>query len=488
MCKMPHKKEMTRMKFSLVSASPNENIDKREGKKAVAAFPPLSILYLAAVLKEAGVEVTVLDQPGTGLTVDETVEWVVQENPDVVGFSALASSGRTAALISGKVKEKLPDVTTVLGNHYATFNDERILRKYPQVDIIVRGEGEKTITELAYSLRNGQDLKKVRGITFRNSGKIVTNEDQPLLKDLDALPFPTRELIDVDYHCLMAGANVAPKKFTSLVTSRGCIYSCRFCSCTRIAHNVWRPRSAENTLAELQLLASEGYKQLIFVDDSFTLNPKRAIAICKGMRKEKLDFEWICEGRVDNCSYELLHEMVKAGLKILYFGIESANPRILRYYNKTIAPEQAETAVRTAKKAGVDVIVGSFIVGAPDETREEIQNTINFAKRVPIDIPQFNILGAHPGNDIWNELEANGVLNVEKHWETGVGVSKICPTAVPCDEIKQMTHEAFLQHVRRPAFLVEQFAKTMRSSWRSNVLFSNLSRLGEIVEDTNSVT
>jgi radical SAM superfamily enzyme YgiQ (UPF0313 family) len=255
-----------------------------------------------------------------------------------------------------------------------------------------------------------------------------------------------------------------------------------------MAHNVWRPRSAQNTLEELQFLASEGYKQLIFVDDSFTLNPKRVIEICRGMRKEKLDIQWICEGRVDNYSYEMLREMVKAGCKILYFGIESANQRILSYYGKTITPEQAETAVRTAKKAGVDVIVGSFIVGAPDETREEIQNTIEFAKKVPIDLPQFNILGAHPGNDIWNEFEAKGLLKVDEHWETGVGVCKISPIAVPCDEIRQMTHNAFFQHVSRPGYLMTQIAKTLKSSYRMNVMINNLNRIAEIIESANAVT
>ncbi|HLE75800.1 MAG TPA: radical SAM protein [Candidatus Bathyarchaeia archaeon] len=476
------------MKFSFISASPNEGIDEREGRKSIAAFPPLSILYLAAVLEEIGVEVSVLDQPGLGLTVGETMKWVEKEDPDVLGFSTLASSGRTAALISRRVKEKNPNLTIVFGNHYATFNPERILRKYPFVDIIARGEGEKTIVELANCLKNGEPLKKVRGINFRNEEEIVATPDQPLIKDLDALPFPNRKLIDVDYHCLMAGANVAPKKFTSIVTSRGCVYSCRFCSCTRIAHNVWRPRSARNTLEELQFLANEGYKQLIFVDDSFTLNPKRVIEICRGIRKEKLDMQWICEGRVDNCSYEMLREMVKAGLKILYFGIESANQRILNYYNKTITPEQAETAVRTAKKAGVDVIVGSFILGAPDETRDEIRNTIEFAKRVPIDLPQFNMLGAHPGNDIWNEFEEKGLLKVDEHWETAVGVCTISPAAVPCDEIRQITHDAFFRHVSRPSYLITQIAKTLKSSYRMNVIINNLKRIDKIVEGVNAVT
>jgi anaerobic magnesium-protoporphyrin IX monomethyl ester cyclase len=148
------------MKFCLVSASPNEGLDEREKNKSIAAFPPLSLLYLASALKENGVEVSVLDQPGQGLTVNETVNWVMKERPDVLGFSALSTSGKTAALISSRVKAKNPNIITIIGNHYATFNAHRILKRYPSVDIIVRGEGEKTIMQLADCLKTHAHLKK----------------------------------------------------------------------------------------------------------------------------------------------------------------------------------------------------------------------------------------------------------------------------------------------------------------------------------------
>ena len=476
------------MKISFISSSPNEGIDEREGRKSITAFPPLSILYLAAVLKEMGVEISVLDQPALGLTVEEAVQWVEKENPDILGFSTLTSSGQTAALTSTEVKKKNPNITTIFGNHHATFNAERILNKYPAVDIVVRGEGEKTIVELANCLGNGGDLKKVQGINFRNEGKIVTTPDQPLIKDLDSLPFPERELLNAEYHCVIAGANIAPRKFTSIVTSRGCVYNCRFCSCREIAKNRWRSRSVANILKELQFLTSEGYKQLILVDDAFTMNPKRVIKICRGIRKEKLDLEWICEGRVDICSYDMMHEMVRAGCKVLYLGIENANQRILNYYNKRITPKQSETAVKSAKKAGVDVVAGSFIIGAPDETREEMWQTIKFAQQLPIDIPQFNILGAHPGNDIWNEFVAMGFLDPDKWWEKGVAVCDVYPYAkVSRDEIMQIMHKAFFQHVYRPSYLMKQAASTLRSLYRINVFMSNLSRIGEIRKAANSV-
>jgi radical SAM superfamily enzyme YgiQ (UPF0313 family) len=241
-------------------------------------------------------------------------------------------------------------------------------------------------------------------------------------------------------------------------------------------------------MEELRFLASERYKQFIFVDDNFTGNPKNVIRLCREMRREKLDMEWICEGRVDNGSYEMFWETAKAGCKVLYFGIESANQRILDYYNKRITPEQSRTAVRTARKAGADIIVGSFIVGAPDETREEIRNTIEFANRIPIDIPQFNILGVYPGTDIWDECEAKGLLKGGEYWETGIAVSEIYPTAVPYSEIRWMIHDGFYHFARRPTFVSKQMARLIKSPYRARTVIHNVSRLGSVLENIRSIT
>ena len=476
------------MKVSFVNAGPNPDLDEREGKKSVAAWPPLGLLYMAAVLEQRGVEVSVLDQAAKGFTVDETADWVRAENPDILGFSTLASSGRTAALISTEVKRENPNVTVVFGNYYATFNPERILRKYPSVDVTVRGEAERTVIDLVDCLESKGRLKDVLGISFRNENGVASTADRPLIKDLDSLPFPDRALIDDNYHSVIAGGNVAPKKFTSLISSRGCVYRCRFCCCTQFSCSRWRPRSVRNTLEELLFLASEGYEQFIFVDDNFTARPKNVVELCTKIRKEKLDMEWICEGRVDNASYGMFWEIAKAGCKILYFGIESANQRILDYYNKRITPEQSETAVRTARKAGADVIIGSFIVGAPDETREEIQNTIDFAQRIPIDLPQFNILGVYPGTDIWGEFEAEGLLKEGDYWETGIAVSEICSTAVPLKEIKQMIHEGFYHFTLRPSFISKQMARLMKSPYRVRTVIDNLPRLSNIRQSIRSIT
>jgi anaerobic magnesium-protoporphyrin IX monomethyl ester cyclase len=476
------------LKVAFVNAAPNESIEEREGRKAIASFPPLGILYLASVLEQAGIRVSVLDQSAVGYGATETLRWLKKENPDVVGFSSLVSSGRMAGFLSRGIKEINPNTVTLIGNHYATFNPERILKKYSSIDIVVRGEAEETIVDLINCLHTGVDLTRVNGIAFRKDGKTILTHERSLLRDLDLLPFPNRQLLDAEYHCVVAGVNIAPKKFTSVLSSRGCSYSCRFCNCTALGRNFWRPRSATNTLDELLQLESDGYRQLIFVDDNFTSNPKRVIELCRGMRKEKLGMEWIAEGRVDVGSLEMFSEMVAAGLRVLYFGIENANKRLLNYYNKKATPEQAEKAVRTARKAGVDIIVGSFVIGAQDETREEIQNTIDFAKRIPLDIPQFNILCAYPGNDIWNEFVGKGLLDEEKYWEIGVNVSDIAPNAVPLEEIRKMLNKAFSSYVVRPNFLFAQLARTIKSRYRLNMALNSLSQTAAIRENLQKVT
>jgi anaerobic magnesium-protoporphyrin IX monomethyl ester cyclase len=237
-------------------------------------------------------------------------------------------------------------------------------------------------------------------------------------------------------------------------------------------------------MEELQHLTSEGYKQFLFVDDSLTIDQKRVIRLCQRIREEKMDIEWICEGRVNHASHELLRHMVKAGCRIIYFGIESANQRILDYYQKQTTPQQSRTAMRTARRAGMDIIVGSFIVGAPTETRKEIENTLRFALNLPLDVPQFNILGIFPGMAIWDEFREKGYLTKdqeEKYWEMGVAISKIHQEAVPHDEIKALVRQYYRKFfLRRPNYLLEQLARTMRSSFRFDIVKSNISRISSI--------
>ena len=477
------------MKFSFINPGPNPDLPIEDIKKMVGAAPPLGMLYIATYLRENGIDISIIDEAAQGFSIKDTIAWVKKEDPDLLGFSTCSSSGRKAAIIADMVKKENPNITIIFGNFYATFNPERILNKYPFVDFIVIGEGEYTSLELTKCLEKNGDLKKVLGINYRGqTGKILSTPDRPLIKDVDSLPFPDRKLLDVEYHNTTAGVVVAPKKFSSFLTSRGCVFNCRFCGCRRLARNLWRSRSVENILEELHLLSSQGYQQFLFVDDNFTLNSKRVINLCNRLRKEKVDIEFFAEGRVDNCPQNMLKEMSRARCRMIYFGIENATQKVLDYYNKQTNSKQAVDAVKKTRRAGIDVIVASFIVGAPYETMHEIQNTLNFAQKLQVDIPQFNILAAFPGTDIWEELKTQGLVDEEKQWETGVMVSEVSPNAVPTKDIEKLIHDGYQRFFIRPNYILKQLFKIGKSSYRLNVLLNNLKRIDTVTEGVKIVT
>jgi radical SAM superfamily enzyme YgiQ (UPF0313 family) len=288
--------------------------------------------------------------------------------------------------------------------------------------------------------------------------------------------------MNAQYTSTIFGVKVATKKFTTLLSSRGCPFQCSFCGCRKFARGVWRARSVENIVEELEFLRSEGYEEFLFVDDNFTLNRKRVMELCQKIRKEGMDIQWICDSRVDHCGYDMFREMVKAGCNTVYFGIESANQRILDYYKKSITSDQSIDAVRKARKAGIDIIVGSFIVGAPDETRSEIQNTLQFAQKLDIDVPSLNILGAFSGTDIWNDFVARGLINEDQCWETSIYVPKVSPYTVPFEEIRSMIYDYFQAFYLNPKRLLIEILRTLKSSYRIAAALANIPRINTVFD------
>ena len=172
---------------------------------------------------------------------------------------------------------------------------------------------------------------------------------------------------------------------------------------------------------------------------------------------------------------------------MIYFGIESSSQKVLDYYKKGITPNQSEMAVAKARKAGVDVIVGSFIIGAPNETKKDIQKTFDFAQRIEVDIPQISILEANPGTPIWDEFKNNGLLREENYWETGVFISDLCKNTVPINELKLMIHDFYKILLKRPRYILKQLLLTIGSSYRQNVVLNNLNRISAIKDNISNL-
>ncbi len=434
-------------------------------------FPPMGILYLATYLSENNFDVSILDQFARGYSIKRTLRWIKREDPDILGFSTIttAGTGITSAIIAKKVKKQInPNVKILFGNYHATFNDTRILKKYPFIDACVRGEGENTLLEIAEKFEKGQGFEDIRGVTYRNNERIIRNNDRPLIENLNELPFPNRKLLgNVEYKSEVEGFDIALGKFTSAASSRGCAFKCTFCSSSKFWNN-WRPRSPENIVQELSILENQGYQDLIWVDDNFTINKKRLMKLSNLVRKEKIDLNWMAEGRVTQSSRELLTAMKLMGCKILSYGVESGSQRILDYYNKKINLNQIYDAIKNSKKVGIDIILANFIVGAPIETREEIIETLNLSLKLDIDFPQFHILGIIPGNWIWDQMVKEKRIDPDECWEVGTAV-----LSIPLSEIMARIRATYRKFMQRPSYISRQILKTLRSRYRLKGLWHN---------------
>jgi len=452
-----------------------------------AAGPPLGILYLASMLKTENYEVQVIDQAGERLTDYQLINKVKKFNPDIIGFSTLTATGRRATQQAEILKKWNPNLKIIFGGYHATINGHRILKKYPFIDYAIRGEGEYSLLDLLDKIKKGEkisEIRKVNGIVYRQNGVVKEGAPDVLITNLDELPFPDRTFVlDNDYGYI---SNFKMPKFTFLLTSRGCPYMCSYCSCAAFLKRRWLSRSAENILDEIEEILSLGYKNILITDDNFTLNKKRVLKITKGIRKRRLDFNWIAEGRVDSASVSTLSAMASAGCKIIYLGIESANQRILDYYNKGTKVEQAITAVNNARKAKIDLITATFILGAPTETIQEIVNTLKFAQKLDIDFPQFNILAAIPGATIYNKFVEEGYLDPEIHWEDALNVPSFHPDCVPENILNELILKYYKEFVLRKGYILKEITRTISSLWRLKLVTSNIKHARGFINSLSS--
>ena len=466
--------------------------------KIYSPWPPLGILYLGTILKENGFTVKLLDAAAKFYGKNDVLNWLKLVKPDIVGISVFTIAFLPVINLIKVIKNWNPSIKIVIGHYHPTIEAENILHKYGDyVDYCVRGEGEYTFLELCEFLdRNKDDLpNNIKGIAFQDSKKkIVLTPDAPLIMDLNDLPFPDRKLLDFDYKWNFSGFEFSKSKLTSIVSSRGCPFNCSYCACTKFAKRKFRPRSPENIVNEMLLIEGQGYTQLNFVDDNFTLQPKRTIKICQLIKKEKIDFNWHTDGRVDQTSQEMLNWMRKAGCKSIWYGFESANQRILDIYNKRTKVSQFYEAIHKARKANIDLIVGLFMLGAPTETLDEVKKTINFAVNSDIDVPFFNVVEIFSGTKFWDDYLSKGTINSNdkvkalvgdkihevERWETTTRVMDFLLTPEEREQMLieiQNAYQTFFSFERKMIFMWKMLYRTIRSKFMLNMAYNIMRNL-----------
>ena len=315
--------------------------------------------------------------------------------PDIIGISVFTPKLTSAFRVAEIAKEFSPEIIVLCGNHHATSRPNDVLsNKF--VDFLVRGEGEQTFYELIQTLIEGQKAyKNIKGLSYKINDEIIHNAPRELLPDLDNLPIPDRSL-------LLQSETYSNDQLSMVMTSRGCPFNCSFCASSTIWKRKVRFRSTEHVFREIRELKEEyGIKNITFMDDSFTINSKKAVEFCNALINNKLNITWSCLTRVDIISDSLIALMKKAGCTKIVVGIESGNERVLQFINKNITLNMIRNAVAILKKHKM-YWAGFFLFGLPTETEAEVLDTLHFMKELRPDWAHISIFTPYPETELYD--------------------------------------------------------------------------------------
>lgn len=364
-------------------------------------IPTLGLESIAANIIDL-VEVKIIHGKVRNLTLNDIIKEINDFRPDIIGISCCFTVGIDFALKVAHDSKKLGYIT-ILGGWHPSFAHSEIL-KYPFVDVIVRGEGELTFREL---IKN-KDLEKIKGISFKDNGNIIDNPDRPLIKDLNKLPLPARNLRNKNTYY-----QIFQMPLDAIETSRGCPYKCTFCNIHRFYRGTYRTKSTNRVIQELKIISSQkNHKNVLIVDDNFTVNMKRVEEICDTIIKEEIKLDLICQSRIDviKNNPNIIKKMSKAGFWLFFLGIESFNQKSLNYVQKRVDFRDIVEAIRILHENDI-LIIGSLLIGSNlDEEEKDIDLMIKMVKKLGIDFPIYSIMTPLPGTKFREILIENDYL------------------------------------------------------------------------------
>lgn len=422
--------------------------------------PPLGLAYIAAVLEDNGYDVRIFDC-SLGITLSELAGHLQTYQPDVVGITSTTPAFPDARKTAETVRQILPEAVVVLGGAHVSAVPDALV--YDCFDVGVIAEGESTMLELVKQVEdNGlSDRASIAGLAFKQDGEIVLTEPRGYIMDLDTVPPPARHLLPPLSAYSPTPASYRKLPLAVLMTSRGCPYRCTFCD-RKVFGNLTRGHSPDRVLFEVEeALHKYGAREIRFFDDTFTFDKKRVLEICERFRQKDLRFPWTCLTRVGAVTKELLRTMKEAGCWQVLYGLESGDPRVLQALKKGHTVEQNEQAIRWAQEVGLGVR-GDFIVGTPYDTKETLERTVQFAKRLKLDYAHFNKFVPFAGTELYDEL-------VEQGYEFDVSdlptildhhATPYVPPSMTADEFQHFLDRANREFYLRPNHILRRLART----------------------------
>ncbi len=357
-------------------------------------FPPLGPAYIAAAARHAGYSVRMLDC--TFLRRDQALRMALAAGADVIGIYCMATMLEDCLWFAARLRSRCD--LLVAGGPLPTCEPQTFLNAF---DAVVRGEGEATMVELLAAHAAGSDLAAVPGVVARVGGATVAAPPRPFAPDLDALPFPARDLLPNGRYIRFARAHYG-FAVTTVMSTRGCPYRCEFCSNVVFGAS-YRERSPGNVVDEMEQALALGYERISFADDVFTLSRERVLGICAEIERRGLRCTWECLGRVDAMDAPLARAIKRAGCRRIFFGLESGSDRILELMRKRITTAQAREAVEVAHGAGLEA-GAFFIVCYPGEDDDTVLETLHFAASLPLDYLGLTLPYPLPGTDLCRRM------------------------------------------------------------------------------------
>ena len=456
------------------------------GSEQPAGNLPLGLMYLAAVLEKAGYKPEILDAfmadysfqksesaVNVGMSFERIKQEIGRRKPDIVGIAGpFTCQIQNSVKLSYLTKQVDPSILTVIGGPHVTTIPKEFLEEAKNVDVAVIGEGEYTLLDIVEYSKGKKKLSEILGIAYRKDGKIIVNSPRPFIKNLDELPYPAYDLVDMELY-------LSPKKIgyrsfrnraISMITSRGCPFNCCFCSVHLHMGKVFRANSASYVLNHVQYVVEKfKVKNIFFEDDNLTFDLARFEAICDGLIEKEIKIGWETPNgvRADCLNFNLLQKMKKSGAQSVFFGVESGDQQILNnVICKSLDLNRVVEVAKICKDIGLKT--GAFyIIGFPGEKKENMQKTVDFALKLKRDFDVgMHLFIATPvcGTRLYNECKSKGYIKEDLSWNSFAearqpkGMPLISTDDFTPQEVKEIATKALeeykklslLNHIKNP--------------------------------------
>lgn len=447
------------MKILIVNPPAYKNKDYiREGRCGMAKdswatlWPPLSLTYIAAILREEGHEIRLIDCIAENADQKVLQDIIKDFSPQIAIINTALPSINGDMQTAAMIKKQDNQIKTIVIGMFPTLLEDKCLKMFEQIDFGVIGEPEWTVKDLVKALDKDSSLNKVRGLIFRKNEQIHKTQPQDFASNnLDGLPLPARGLLKNECYKLPING----QKFTLVNIGRGCPHSCIFCPSNFYYGKKFRKRSINSIIDELETCQKEqGISNFLFYGESFTIDPKYGERICDEIIRRGLKIKWITTSRVDSLNDTLLRKMKQTGCILLGLGIETSSPKILERAKKNITLDQIKQGLDKVKKAKINTAC-HFILGLPGETEKTARETIKFACKSGIEFAQFYCAVPYPKTELGKLASENNWIETDDCSQLDLSKAIMRNETLTTKQIQKLRNLAYRKFYFRPKMVVQ---------------------------------